>query len=188
MATTLTALPSAIVAGDSLLFVLSLADYPADQSWVVTYTFRKKLGSDVTFASTPSGSSHLFDIDSGTTSGWTPGSYKGFARAVGTTATETFWEGWLTILPDLTQQSDNYDTRSHAQKCLDAINSVLEGKASRDVLASTIAGQSISRMSFDELLRAKSYYESVVAQEMAQIDADNGKATGKNILIRFGAA
>jgi len=180
-ATTLTALPSVIYAGDTLLLSISVGDYPADQGWSLTYEFRKKDGALISFTSTASGSSHAFTVDKDTTLVWTPGAYKGVSYATDGTQRFTVWSGNLTVNADLSTQVENYDTRTHAEKALEAINATLEGKASRDVLNTTIAGQSISRMTFRELLEAKAYYESIVRQE--QVQANGGE--GNQILVRF---
>jgi len=182
-ATTLTEMPSVIYAGDTLLLKIDLSDYPATD-WTLTYEFRRKLGSTISFSSTPDGSSHSFSVAAETTNIWVDGDYTGVGSVSDGTQKFTVWTGRLTILPNLSAQEDNYDTRSHAEICLDALNAVIEGKASRDVLNTTIAGQTIGRMSFKELLEARNYYAALVEQELASLDAANGKG-GKNVLIRF---
>ena len=179
--TTMTRMPVSHRAGDTLRVTLDLADYPADSGWTVTYEFRRKDGSLISITSEASGAQHLLSVDAISTSVWLPGLYRGVAYVTDGTDRYTIWSGTLEVLPDLAQAGDNYDTRTHAERCLDAINLVLEGKATRDVLMTTIAGQSITRLSFDELLRAKAYYESIVAAERAK---ERGGA-GLQILARF---
>lgn len=184
-ASTLTAMPSVITAGDTLLLNIAGGDYPATENWSLTYTFRTKDGSNVTFTSTANGSDHLFNVDAATTGTWTAGEYYGVGKVTDGTTVVTIWTGRLTVATDLSTQPDNFDTRTSAQICLDAINAVLEGKATRDVLSTTIAGQSITRMTFTELLQAKAFFESKVNQEQAALDAAQGKTTGNHVLIRF---
>ena len=192
--TTLTAVPVSTYAGDSLDLVITLGDYPASAGWVLTYNFRKggdtpeAGGSEIEFASTASGTSHLFNILAATTAAWLPGDYKGVARVALGAKILTVWKGPLSVLPDLAQQNDNYDTRSHAKKCLDAITAVMEGKATRDVLNTTIAGQSIARMPWESLISAKAYYQDSVDAELAAENAANGLGNSRNVLIRFGNA
>ena len=184
--TTLTSIPSTFVAGDKLLFTISLPSFPASEGWTLTYSFRTKEGSEIDIDSTASGSLHLFTVLPAETSTWIAGKYYGFAKISSGTITHTVWKGYLEIEPDLSQQEGNFDTRSHAQKCLDSINAVLEGKAGRDVLSTTIAGQSISRMSFGELISAKAYYENLVASERDNLESASGTGSKRNILVRFG--
>lgn len=185
-AVTLTALPSVVYAGDSFLVELSnVSDYPAP-TWTLTANFRGFGLSQIDFTSSANGSYHRFTVAAATTQIWIPGDYDGVIYATNGTDVVTVWAGKLTVKPDLAAAGENFDTRSHARKCLDAIKSVLEGKASRDAIATTIAGQSITRMSFDELLRAKSYYEQEVAQEERQAAASMGLTGGNQIRMRFG--
>jgi hypothetical protein len=183
-AQTLTSIPSIMTAGETLLFKIDLENFPADQDWVLTYSFRAKEATAIDISGTESGASHLFNVPKATTATWIPAKYNGIAKITDGVETFTIWRGYLEVLPDLSQQDANYDTRSHAQKCLDSINAVLEGKASRDVLSSTIAGQSISRMSFSELLSAKAHYENLVKGEKD----DAAGISRRNVLVRFGNA
>ena len=186
-ATTLTAVPSAIYAGDTLLFELAGGNYPANESWTLTADFRASEATAITaVASADSdGTSHLFNVAAATTAQWLPAVYRGIIRASNGSHTATIWTGTLEVLSDYAQMESGTDTRSHAQKCLDAIESVLEGKATRDALSTTIAGQSITRMTFDELLRAKTFYQSVVDQENAKDLAGRDMTNHSNVLIRF---
>src|SRR3990170_3975155 len=54
-------------------------------------------------------------------------------------------EGTIIIKTNLVTQTTGYDARSHVKTVLDALESLLEGKASRDVMNITIGGQSISK-------------------------------------------
>ncbi|MEY4387783.1 MAG: hypothetical protein RLY20_3066, partial [Verrucomicrobiota bacterium] len=60
-----------------------------------------------------------------------------------------------------------------------------EGRASKDIINTTIAGQSVGRMTPEQLAFWRNYYRAEVSAEEAALDAANGKATGKNILMRF---
>ena len=192
--TTLTAVPVSTYAGDSLDLLISLGDYPASDGWVLTYNFRKggdtpeAGGSEIEFASTASGTSHLFNILAATTAAWLPGDYKGVARVALGAKIRTVWKGPMSVLPDLAQQNDNYDTRSHAKKCLDALNDMVLGKVSRDVINTTIAGQSIGRMTPDQVVTWIAFFEDKVASEVAAENAANGLGNSRNVLIRFGNA
>lgn len=174
-------MPSAVYAGDTLLMLLTEADYPASAGWSLTFEFRRKEGALISFTSTASGDLHSFTVAKDTTLGWIAGDYKGQCYASDGTQRFTVWTGTLSVFPDFSTQVENYDTRTHAEKVLDAIKTVLEGKATRDVLNTTIAGQSIGRMSFTELLQARAFYEHEVNNE--RIQAAGGE--GNIILARF---
>jgi hypothetical protein len=174
--TTLTAVPASMYAGDSLDLLISLADYPASDGWVLTYAFRKESGTAISLTSTASGANHLLSATAATTGGWVAGVYGGVGRVALGATVQTVWTGNLEVKPDLSTAGDNYDARSHNQICLDAIRAVLRGKATRDVLSTVIAGQSITRLSPAQLRAEEAYYE-------ARVDAENG--VSRKIVIRF---
>lgn len=185
--TTLAAIPSAFYAGDSLSLLISLADYSAADGWTLAYAFRKKGGSDINLTSTASGGNHLLAVTAAASAEWIDGLYSGVGRVTHTDGrVVTVWSGLLNIKPNLAEEPANFDGRSSARKCLEAITAVLEGKATRDVMQTTIAGQSIGRMTFGELLAAQAHFQDLVDREQAEIDAANGLGSKRNILVRFG--
>ncbi len=159
--------------------------YSAADGWTLYYGFRANGGTAINLTSTPDGAGHSIEQTAAETEQWIPGDYKGVAQVRSTTETRTIWKGGLTILPNLLVQDANYDARTHNRKCLDAINAVLEGKATRDILNTTISGQTIQRMSWSELTSAKAHYQDLVDGETAAENADNGQGSGRNVLIRF---
>jgi hypothetical protein len=180
-ATTLSAVPSSFYQGDTLDLLVELSDYSAADGWVLSYYF-KNSGGNFSITSAASGAKHAFAEVAADTATWLPGVYAVVGKVTDGTSTHTVSTGQIEILRDLST-SENFDTRSHAKKCLDAINLVLEGKATRDVLQTTIAGQSIGRMSFNELLAAKAHYQDLVSGESV-----SAGTKGRNILVRFGNA
>lgn len=184
--TTLTALPSLIYAGDTLLFSVALSSYKPSDGWTLQYSFRKSGGTNIDIQSTQgSTDDHLFNIPSETTGGWVAGDYSGQMIVNDGTNYRTIGVCRLTINPDLSQQGADYDGRTHSEKCLDAIEAVMEGRSSKDIISTTIAGQSVARLTPEQLVFWRNHYRAEVEAEQAAIDAANGLATGKNILIRF---
>jgi len=172
LVTTLTAVPDATYIGDTLLFEIAESNYPAS-GWTLDYSFRATQGSAIDLTGTASGESHLFSVAPATTATWLPGTYYGVGRATDAGGGKvTFWRGQLEIKPDLSTQEDNYDARSWAKRCLDKIEAVIEGKASKDVLNSTIAGQSIGRMSPEQLFAMHQRFASEVASEEGLVRAE----------------
>ena len=184
--TTLSEIPSAIFAGDTLLFSLSLGSYPATD-WTVAYSFRG-CGSQIEFSATASGSLHVVNVAPTETVNWVSGTYTGIARATNTadaTQVVTVWIGELVVKPNLATAQGDYDPRSLAKKCLDAIEAVLMGRASRDVLNTTIAGQSIGRMTPEQLLGLRDAFRAEYQAEQARLEAAQGKGQQSNIGITF---
>lgn len=78
-----------------------------------------------------------------------------------------------------------YDKRSHAKTVLDAIEALIEGRATSDVAQYSIAGRSIVKMSPEELLKWRSFYRMEYQAEMDAEKIASGLATGRKILVRF---
>jgi hypothetical protein len=85
----------------------------------------------------------------------------------------------------MAQVAADYDPRSYARKCLDAVESVMYRRSGFDLVNTVIAGQSVSRMTPEQLAFWRNYFKAEVDAEQAAIDMANGKDNGKNILIRF---
>ena len=182
---TATALPASTYVGDTLLFQIAPASYPAD-AWTLSYHFRATEGSAITLTGTAVGTAHLFSTAPATSATWFPGDYIGIGRATDAGGgITTFWRGHLQILQELAVQPAEYDGRSWAKRCLDKIESVIEGQASLVVLNSTIAGQSIGRMTPEQLFAMRDRFASLVASELVEEATDRGEASGRNVLYKF---
>jgi hypothetical protein len=179
-APTLSQIPDTIRAGDSLLLEVVLSGYPASEGWILTYTFRRPNGSDITFTSTASGDYHAVDVNYADTQAWEVGRYDGIGRVTDGVTQHTVWVGTMEVLPDLTIQDQNFDGRSHARIMLDAIEAVLENRATKAVLSTSIAGQSITRYTPEQLLNLRAVYREEVRREEYQLGAESG-----NAVVRF---
>ena len=71
----------------------------------------------------------------------------------------------ITITPNLITATGS-DFRTENKKHLDAINSLMDGRLTEDVINYTIAGRSISKMLPKDLLDLKVFYESRVNEEV----------------------
>jgi len=91
--------------------------------------------------------------------------------------------GLFTVIADL--DSDNADTRSHAQIMVDKIESLLSGKADSDVASYSIAGRSLTKMSFQDLVSARDYYRAEATKDAANLDAKYGRKGASTIRVRF---
>jgi len=154
-------LPEQATSGDSVDIVLAdlSASFP-----VGTYTLRlvMKLGS------TPALSFDLGDVGGlhGATlsfAGAAPGTYAYAIKAtrLADNAVRTVQTGTLRLNADPASQ----DVRTHAEKVLEAIEALIEGKATKDVMSYSIAGRSLTRMSADELVKWRGHYRNEVASQ-----------------------
>lgn len=92
--------------------------------------------------------------------------------------------GRIKILPDLDQSGS--DVRSHAEIMVAKIESLLSGKGDSDVSSYSIAGRSLTKLTFSELIEARDYFRAEAKREQAKEDAKNGRPTsGPTIKVRF---
>jgi len=148
--------------------------------------------SPIAITASADGDDYTFTVLPAVTRLWVAGAYKWQAyvyKASGTpsliTEKYTFYDGTITILPDLTQALSTTDNRSHVKKVLDAIEAVLEGKASQDVLSYSIAGRSISKMNPEELIKWRSFYQSEYQRELETEAVRRGEDNPKRVGVRF---
>jgi hypothetical protein len=92
--------------------------------------------------------------------------------------------GFITISPNIAN-SINLDVRTHSQKVLDSIKTLLEGKMLDDVANYTINGRTLTKLSLDELRKIKIYYENEVQVEISRKELkDNGRTTKNKLKVQ----
>lgn len=173
--------PARIVAGDTARWLRSLPDFPASAGWALVYTL-VNAAQRYTFSSSASGADHLVNVSAATTAGWAPGSYGWRAQATLGADVFTIGEGRLEVASAFASAGD---ARSSAQRMLDAVDAVLEGRVADGVEAYTIGGRSITRMSVPDLLSLRSRLRVDVARELAAQRSAAGLAPAGRIMVRF---
>lgn len=137
-----------------------------------------------------SGSDYAISVLPATTKLWVAGKYS-YQAYVYKGTPPTFTEKHtieiheVEILPDLTQATSATDNRSHCKKVLDAIEAVLEGKSSNDIVAYSIGGRSISKMAVTELLKWRDIYRAEYQRELAAEAVAKGLDSPRRIGVRF---
>ena len=178
-----------IIAGDTLDFVTTLPDYPASGGYTLKYRLSPRTtGSAIDITCSASGDDHRCGAAASVTALWAAGEYswscwveKGAERYSGTAYP---WRGECTILPN-PATTTTYDARSHARKVLDAIEAILEGKATADVAEYTIGGRSLKKMDVPDLLQWRQRYASEVAAEDIRAKLAAGLGGGRKIQVRL---
>lgn len=179
---TASAEPQLIVAGDTVNWTRTLADYPAP-TWVLTYTLINGTDKE-TVTAVASGTDHQVAVSASTTAGWSAGIYSWTASVVNGSERFTVDSGTIEVKPDLAAAT-NYDTRSHIKKTLDAIEAVIEQRASKDQESYTINGRSLSRTPLEDLLKMRDQYRTEYQREVDAEKIANGLGTGRRVLTRF---
>ncbi len=160
-------------------------DYPvADYS--LSYEFNLVDGStasNFTLTATESGDTYL--IEASNTSSYTKGNYNWVSYI-----TRSSDSARIKIGEGFTEIEDNFATtstsvRSHAKKVLDAIEAVIENRASMDQSSMSIAGRSLSRLSIDELMTFRDRYRAEYLKEVKRARIKNKKPSGNIIGVKF---
>lgn len=174
--------PAKITAGDRIEWQKTLADYPAG-TWTLKYYFRNADGKiDITAGA--SGTDHLVDVAAATSKGWEAGKYDGQGIVSSGTDRFTVWTGRIEVLPNF-ELAGSYDGRSHARKTLEAIEAVIENRATLDQQEYTIGNRNLKRTPLEDLIKLRETYRGLVRAEEQGQAAANGQGSGGRIVMRL---
>ena len=183
--------PEEIVVGDFLQWKRSdiASDYPTSSGYTAEYVARITGGGSseikIPQAACSTYSYYLFTASSATTADFEPGKYHWQLEITQTSSGNRIVAdiGDFEAIPDM--DNNQADPRIHAEIMITKIESLLQGKADADVSNYSIAGRSLTKMSFTELTDARDYYR----QEMVKHENDallkRGKRNGATIRARF---
>ena len=161
-------------------------DYPTSlYDLIYTARLRGGLNREISITAVDSGGAYLASMSSAVTAAQVAGDYfwQAEIKRKSDNAKVLVGTGEWKILPDLNQTGA--DPRSHAEIMVDKIQSLLEGRADKDVTSYSIQGRSISKMSIADLLQWRDYYRKEVAQERRDNAIALGKPTKTTMKVRF---
>lgn len=164
-------------------WTVSAPDYPASDGWIVEYTILNTEGQHV-FVSTAVNGQHSISIDAAATAEYGVGEY--FYQAVAKKDTKVYpvETGYLVVKPNFKDLASGYDTRPHCKKVLDAIEALLEGKATKDQARYIIGSRRLDRYTFEELLVFRDRYKAEWKSWLKAEKLKQGMGGG-NVLVRF---
>lgn len=180
--------PTTVVVGDFIQWRRTDlgADY-ANTAYTMTYVARITGGgnTEIAVTGTAYGSDYLFSATSTQSAEFVPGYYHWQLEAVRNSDSQRIVidRGYFTALPDL--DVSGADPRSHAEIMLDKIESLLQGKADADVANYSIAGRSLTKLSFDELIKARDFYKAEFLKEQVSERVRKKQGTGATIKVEF---
>jgi hypothetical protein len=173
--------PTSITAGLSLKREIVTDKFPAPE-WELSAILRGP--SSIDLRATASGTAHLFAETAATTGGWAPGLYAVSIRATSGADIHELEAGQATIAADLVSVGSEHDARGHAQRTLDAIEAVIEGRASKDQQSYQINGRSLVRTTIADLLMLRDRYKKEVAE--LNSGGRHKKLMRRQVKVRFG--
>jgi len=177
--------PEKVVAGDTITWQKSLADYPAT-TYTLTYYLvfeSSSAATPVTITAAASGANHLVTVDAADSADWSAGQYVWSAFASKTGERHLVGKGRLVVDPDPAALTAGTDSRSFSKYMLDAIEAVLQGTATREEKSIKFDGQELEYKSGDELLDLRQRFAKMHKQEIQAEKTANGERTGGRVLM-----
>jgi len=180
--------PTQIVVGDFIQWKKSniVQDYPT-ATHSAEYVARITGGgsSEIKLAGTEASGYYLFTADITTSSDFAVGRYHWQLEITETSSGNrlVIERGEFEAIADL--DVNQSDPRIHAEIMLTKIETILEGKADSDVGSYSIAGRSLTKMTFDELLIARDRYKGEVLKHQRELLLKRGKQSANTIKVRF---
>lgn len=154
--------PRTITAGLTLDAPVTLSAYPPP-SWQLTAVLRGPKA--ITLSARHEGKAHRFHAVASETSLWSAGNYLLSLRAARTDGTVVeLYSDTVTIRPDIELLGDGHDARGHVQRVLDAIEAVLEKRATLDQEEYRINNRELRRTPIGELLKLRDRYRAELAR------------------------
>lgn len=180
--------PERVVVGDFIQWrrVDLSADYP-NNLYTMTYVARITGGgnTEIQLVGTSYGADYLFTVSSATSNSFVAGYYHWQLEALQISSSNRIVidRGAFYAVVDL--DNNGADPRSHAEIMVGKIESLLSGKADTDVANYSIAGRSLTKLSFDELIKARDFYKAEFRKEQIADRIRQGRDTGSTIKVRF---
>ena len=142
------------------------------EGWALFLYLRGPASIDI--EATRSASTYEFTADPATTAEWAPGAYAYTIRATDGVEVVEVQSGRVKIAADIAAAGEGFDDRSHARKTLEAIEAVIEKRASMDQERYRINNRELYRTPIAELLRLRNTYRAEVQREDAKASGRRG--------------
>jgi hypothetical protein len=180
--------PASVIAGDTIAWTRSLADYPAP-TYVLKYRFLNAAGK-IDITATASGSDHAVSASAAVSALWAAGVYDWLAwveTGTGPTAERySVDEGRITVEANRATLT-TWDGRSSARKIYEALLSAYETASTSRAFVGEyeIAGRRMKFNAKADWLVELDYWKAQVAAEDRAEAIANGMGGGGRLLVRF---
>lgn len=157
--------PTQFVAGDTVQWTRVVSSYSNADGWNLNYM----LVGPGALAAQPTVTvvNGLFTVTlpATATATSTAGTYRLIGWVDGVNAERhTVFDGFVDVLPNVATTTFA-NLKTHAEKMLAAIQAALEGRATADIQSYQIDGTLITKLPFDQLMKYRGIYESMVWRE-----------------------
>lgn len=156
--------PTEITAGFGYEWTETLSDYPADDGWTLKYK-GLNASNKIEITAAADGSGYSIELLPSETADYAAGTYE-FYKYVEHTDGEKYQISKYTV--DIYANpitADTLDTRTHARKMFEALESLEIGRATKSQKSFSIAGRAIEYLTPEEIIKWKNYYKRVMNAE-----------------------
>lgn len=184
-----------ITAGDTLKLDLLFDGYSPADSWLIWIALRGnaiakdiKAGTGIT-VSTENGRYEV-TVAPAVTATYAAGDYKYavymYKESAGT-VTERYMveQGTVSVIQDYAAMTVASDPRSHVKRVLDAIEAVIESRATMDQSNYSIKGRSLGRTPIPDLLKLRDVYRAAYVRELRAEKIALGIKGGNQIKVKL---
>jgi hypothetical protein len=159
------------------------ADFPAGGGWALVYKLRNATHA-IDIAAAADGDAFQVTVAAATSAAYKAGTYNWIALVSKAGEVYEVGRGTMKVLVDLSV-TGGADARSHVKRTLDAIEAVIERRATVDQMSYSIAGRQLGRTPIADLLKLRDKYRSEYAAELGAEAIAAGRSPKRRILTRF---
>jgi len=160
---------------------------PASE-WTLEYSFAGPSGA-FSITASADGNDYVVSESASNTASYPIGSYSWVAsvqRGSGSSLEKYIVDtGACEVVAGPTEYVIGLDGRSHVKKVLDAIEAVIERRATADQLSYSINGRSLQKTPLPDLLRLRQQYRAEYQRELRAERIRKGLDGGGNVYVRF---
>lgn len=178
-------IPKCFGRGETVEWYENRSDFLPADGWELTVSLVQS--DDVqTFTATDNGDGrHLVTISASAALEFSVGAYRYQVRVTDGTKVHQLEHGLVDVSQSFADAGDGVDARAHAEIVLDAIQAVIEGKATGDQSSMAVGGKSISRYSWDELYQLRRRYQWEVRMIRDRERIARGEPVSTTRQVRF---
>ncbi len=160
--------PLKLRAGDTWQWTRTITDHPAS-TWSLVYTLRRFGEDPITITGVANGDTFDITVTAAVTAPYKHGVWDWIARVALSAEVFTVDQGKLEILPNI-ELEQIADHRTYNQRALDALEAVMENKATSDHLQFTVSttqgSHTIQKMTWEQILAAHATFTDRVNAEL----------------------
>lgn len=175
-----------LTAGDTLDFGTTVDTYLASAGWTLKYRLAPRAGgTPIDVTAIADGDNYRVQVLAATTAAWAAGFYSWAAFVEKAAERYTVGRGSLEIRVSSVAMPAGFDDRGHVQKVLDAIQAVIQNRATKDQEEYRIADRSLKRTPLADLLMLESRYIGYLREQNAADRVAAGLPNPNRAGVRF---